>query len=350
MISSEQEKLARTAVDAWMRRQFHEFNARVETPRVPVAELFDLRGRGYIAHPYRAYLEETAARYKIPYDPQKPVLELRDLAVASHPQLVSASEVVDPADALRPYMVTSQQGVQIETGLVGDTTVPFTSATSTPAWLTDETTAVTPSTPTVSAKTLKPKNVAVVVRFSRKFAKQTNADTFVARELLRTIGSELDRVVLQGATGNAEPDGLHEAPDLQIVAGGTLSGASANHMLFLSTDEDAMDESVSFLGTPAVREALQNRERASGSGFIWDNNQVAGRPARVTTNLPAGSLVIGPWPQIYLGIWGGIQVEINPYNPSNTLFQAGIIEARVIVSCDVAVRHANSFVWASSVT
>jgi len=99
-----------------------------------------------------------------------------------------------------------------------------------------------------------------------------------------------------------------------------------------------------------VRRVLQGREGASGNGgFVWQNNQIAGIPAQVTTNLPAGSLVIGPWNRIFVSVWGaGFTLEINPFEPSN--FKSGVIQARIILSCDVAVRQAAAFVWATSVS
>ena len=52
---------------------------------------------------------------------------------------------------------------------------------------------------------------------------------------------------------------------------------------------------------------------------------------------------------VYLGIWGaGFVVEINPDDP--TAFKQGIIQARIIVSCDVAVLQPAGFVVASSIT
>ena len=97
------------------------------------------------------------------------------------------------------------------------------------------------------------------------------AERFVARELLNTIGTAIDKVVLAGATGNNEPDGLLNAPGLQTLSGSSLTGASANAMLQLSADKNASDESISYLATPTVRAALQAREKASGNGFVWDN-------------------------------------------------------------------------------
>lgn len=347
LLPIEQERLVKV-IEARARRRFAQFNENVK-PRVCFAELISNLSRGYTHHPYAAYLEEVAERNKVPYDPNRPFIEFKDLTAAVDMPVISAAEVVDPADMLRPFSVTGQLGIKIETGLVGDTVVPWTSATSPPYWLATEATNVTESQPTLSAKTLKPKTVGVFWEFSRNFAKQANAETFVQRELLGTVGTAVDQVVLAGATANNQPDGLLNASGLQTITGTALTGASANAMLQLSADEDANDDTISYLGTPTVRRILQGREKAAGNGFVWDNNQVAGRPARVTTDLPVGALVCGPWPMIYLGIWGaGFVLEINPYH--STGFKAGIIQARMIVSCDVAVRSANAFVWAISVT
>lgn len=114
-------------------------------------------------------------------------------------------------------------------------------------------------------------------------------------------------------------------------------------------DNNAPDESIAFLAPPTVRELLEARERATGSGFIWDDDKVASRPAFASTAVPSATMIAGAWPELYLGIWGdGIMVEINPYDPSG--FKAGIVQARVMVSCDVAVLHPTAFCAATSVT
>jgi hypothetical protein len=60
-------------------------------------------------------------------------------------------------------------------------------------------------------------------------------------------------------------------------------------------------------------------------------------------------MICGDWSLLYLGIWGqGFVLEINPYDPSG--FKAGLIQGRMIVSCDVAVLHPTAFVVASSIT
>jgi hypothetical protein len=99
-----------------------------------------------------------------------------------------------------------------------------------------------------------------------------------------------------------------------------------------------------------VRETLETRERATGGGrFVWQNDQVADRAAFVSTDVPTATMICGDFSLIYLGIWGaGLVLEINPYEQTN--FRAGIIQARVLVSCDAASVHPSSFIVASSIT
>jgi HK97 family phage major capsid protein len=350
-VSREQERIIRQATDSFLRRTFSTFNANVSKVYLRFADLVNNLSRGLYNHDQSRMLQEAAERHGQPYDATKPFVPFelcRDLTAAVDTNLISAAEVVEPASILKPYSVTAQLGIEIDTGLQGNVVVPWVSTASTGYWLANEASTITETAPVVSAKTLKPKQVGAFCEISRQLALQTNAERFVGPEMLRTVGTLIDQAVLAGATANNQPEGLRNATGLQILTGTSLTGASANSMLQLSADEDAPDDSIAFLGTPTVRKVLQGREKASGNGFVWDDNQVAGRPARVTKDLPAGSLVVGPWPEIYLGIWGGFVLEVNPFG--QTQFRAGVIQCRVLVSCDVAIRNPGAFVWTEGVT
>ncbi|HEX7044490.1 MAG TPA: phage major capsid protein [Burkholderiales bacterium] len=302
----------------------------------------------------RELLEEYAHRAGVPFDPHRPVVPfaaLRALTKASAPAggYVVGTETQNAVDVLRPYSVTARAGIIIETGLVGDQVVPKVTEKSTAQWLDIETQQVTPSAPTLAEVPLTPKMVGDVVRFSRRLATQANAEAFVRRELLRTIGTAIDQAVLNGSGASGEPRGLLQTAGVSTETGTDLGHAGAAAMKRKVADANAPDEAISYIGTPAVRELLETRERAAGSGFVWDNDRVAGRPARVTTDLPAATLVAGAWEAIYLGIWGdGFVLEINPFDPEG--FKIGRIEARVLVACDVAVLHPAAFCKSAAIT
>lgn len=324
-----------------------------DTREFSLARMFAGMRDGHLSGLERELLEQSARDAGQNFDPQRVQVPwkffLRDLTAASASAggyLVGTamSEVVD---ILRPWSVTARAGITIFDGLRESLPIPKVSTKSSGNWLTNEATQVTESTPVLGQTTLQPKLGGGYVELSRQFSLQAAGEQFARMELLRTVGSLLDVAVLNGSGASGQPLGL-----LNTVGIGTQSGTSLAYSGVLNMKEtcataNAVDANIAYIGTPAVRELLEGRERATGSGFIWDNDRVASRPAYVTTDVPASTLICGDWSEIILGLWGsGLQVEVNPY----ANFQAGIIGARIIVGCDVAVKHAASFCVATSVT
>ena len=79
---------------------------------------------------------------------------------------------------------------------------------STPAWLSTEGSQVPPSQTTLAQITITPKTVGAVVNFSRQLSLQANAESFVRRELLRTVATAIDLAVLNGSGAVGQPLGL----------------------------------------------------------------------------------------------------------------------------------------------
>jgi len=301
----------------------------------------------------REVLEEFAHREGLPFDAQRVTLPFslfRDLSkgIASAGGYAVAAETQAAIDILRSFSVTARARITIETGLQGDVVIPKTTVKSTPNWLPTETSTVTPSAPTLGQIACTPKQVGIVINFSRQLSKQANAEGFVRSELMRTIGGAIDLAVING-NGIEQPTGLLLTTDINTESGTSLAQAGIVSMKRKVSDSNAPDESISFIGTPSVRELLEARERSTGSGFIWDDDKVAGRPGYVTTDMPASTMICGAWPLVWLGIWGsGFVIEVNPYD--TTGFKSGQISARILVSLDIAVLHPSAFCKAESIT
>lgn len=329
---------------------------REAAPRVRLARLLDDLARGHVHGADREALQEFAHQAGVPFDPHRPsipfaALAQRDLAAgdaAAGGYLVSA-ETAAALDLLRPWSVTARAGIEVVTGLVGDQVVPRVAATSTPYWLSTEASAPSASQPTLAQAVLRPKTVGGLIQLSRQLALQTSAEAFVRRELLRTLGTAIDQAVLAGTGASGQPTGIVNTAGIGTQSGTGLSHSGVCAMAEAVAAAHAPDAQIAFLATPAVRRLLQTRERAAGSGFVWDRDQVASRPAYASTDVPSATLLCGAWPLILLGVWGpGVVVEVNPYEATG--FRAGIIQARLLVSCDVAVRHPAAFCVATSVT
>ena len=334
---------------SWLERQ--EELRKPKNPRLSLSRAVMSLAHGKLDGEDREVLEETARRNNLPFDLQRPYIAFRDLvaAVGSAGGYLRPTEVREAVDILRPWSVTTKAGMIVESGLVGDVAFPKVTQKTTPAWVPNESAQVTPSQPTLAQVALSPKTVANVVVFSRQLAKQTNASRVVGRELLRTLGTSVDQAVLSGSGASGQPTGLLNTAGVQTQTGTTLNAGVAT-MKRKSAEANVTDEAISYLSTPAVRELLEGRERATGGGrFVWDKDQVADRAAYVSTDVPTATMICGDWSLIYIGIWGeGFVLEVNPFDPTG--FKTGTIQARMLVTCDVAVLHPSAFVVASSIT
>lgn len=324
-------------------------------PQINLARLISDLGAGQVYGEDREALEEFAHRAGIGrIDPHRPFVPFsaltRDIQKGGSGGYLVGTNTPEAVDILRPWSVTARAGIQIETGLKGDQAAPRITGTTTAYWLADEVSEATDSDFTVGQIALTPHTASVVCAFSRQLARQTNINAGVEREMLRTLGTAVDQAVLSGTGASGQPTGIINTAGIGTQSGTSLDYEGVCAMKQSVAEANAPDESIAFIGTPAVRALLENRERAAtGNGFIWDADRVASRPAYASTDIPTDSLICGAWDSVYVGIWGdGFIVEVNPHDPTG--FKSGQIRARILLSLDVAVRHAAAINVASSIT
>lgn len=301
-------------------------------------------------------LQEFAHQAGIEHpDGRRPMIPFDELArdltvdIAGVGGFLVGGQNQDVLDILRPWSVVARAGIQLLTNLTGDVSVPKVTGKATPKWLETETAEVPTSTPALQEIALTPKTVGILIQLSRRLMLQTDGEKFARRELLRSVGTAIDQACINGSGADGEPLGLLDTPGVNTEPGAAFSHASAAAMKRVVAAADASDEEISFLSTPAVRELLETRERASGSGYIWDHDHVASRPGFVSTDVPSDTLIAGAWPRLLLGLWGrGITLEVNPFDA--TAFKRGGISVRALVSVDVGVLHPAAFALSVSIT
>lgn len=303
----------------------------------------------------REMLEEVARIAGTPFDPSRVVIPFglfaRDLTSASALSggYLVGTETGEALDVLRPWSVTARAGITVLENLRGNQVLPRTTTKATPVWLSTEGSQATPSTPSLGAMALTPKTAGAGIKFSRQLSLQAAAENYVRRELLRTVATAVDQAVLTGTGAAGQPTGLLNSAGLLTQSGTSLGWTGVLNMKQQCASANAADASLAFLTTPEVRELLEARERAAGSGFVWEDESVASRPAYASTDVPAATMICGDWSDVLFGLWGqGFVFEVNPFDPAG--FKVGIIEARVLVSCDVAIGHPTSWCVATSIT
>ncbi len=220
------------------------------------------------------------------------------------------------------------------------------SSGATAAWLSAETSNAPNSQPTLGLVAATPKTVGVYMPYSRLLKLQTGLDSALSTDCLRAVDAALSAAVLAGTGTAGQPLGLINTSGVQTQSGTTLGQAEVSTMKKLCADLNAPEGSFAFVANPGVRQILEGRERAAGNGYVWENERVVGRPAYVSTAMPAASMVCGPWSEVSILVWGGMTVEINPFQN----FQFGGEAARLLFSFDVVAKEPRVFCVASAIT
>ena len=315
------------------------------------------RPAGRMDGPDREFLERSASLVGRTFDSQRVFIPWaalkRDLTVANASAagyLVGLSYGA-AADVLRGWSVTAGAGITfVDATGSGGHMIPRVTTAPTVHALPAEGTTITESTPVLGQVAIAPKSLGAFVDVSRQLALQANAEQFVRMILLGALGQFLDEQVLQGDGSSGELLGLFNTTGLQTQSGTSLALAGVTTMKKLSSEAGARDEDLAFVSTPAVRQLLEVREKASGNGgFVWQGGMVADRPAHASNDCPAASMVCGPWSQVVLALFSpGVTLEVNPYEQSK--FKQGIIEARVVLDADMGVIRPSAFVKSESIT
>lgn len=294
-------------------------------------------------------LESAAAEAGQPFDRNRVYIPLdllrRDLnaTVASEGGYLKQTQIQSPVDILRPFSVTMRAGVTALPGLVGTVPIPKTTAGSTGYWLSESGT-ITASQPVVTSVSLSPKMCGAFTKYSRLLQLQSVVENMLRLDLLRTIGTLIDKAVLNGG-GGTEPTGLLNTAGVGAQSGTSLAWAGILNMESQCATNNG--EPAAWIAPPAVRKLLKAREVAAGSGMIWTGDSMNGKSALATTEMPAATLATGAWASMVLGMWGdGVFVEVDP----STGFKSGIYAMRVLAGLDVGVLDPAAFSVATIIT
>lgn len=261
-------------------------------------------------------------------------------------------------DLLRPRSRVIRAGATVLTGLTGNVAIPRQTAAASAYWIAENDEITAPSQPAVDQVTLTPKTVGAYTELSRKLLLQSSVGIadFVSSDLLAVLALAVDSAALAG-TGGGQPTGLLGTSGVQsqTIAGAKPTWAEVVGMgtkIGIATDNAG---SAAFMVTSKTRGDLMQVEKATGSGvYVWDSQSlndadgtVGGLRAMVSNNLPqtlgTGSnehaLLCGIWSDLIVGMWGNVDLLVDPYSKSTS----GALRITAFQDVDVAVRHAESF-------
>ncbi len=249
-------------------------------------------------------------------------------------------------DLLRNRMVLMQLGATTLTDLTGNIAIPRQSGAATGYWLDTEGGDIpTEGLPNIDQVGLTPKNVGAFTEMTRSLLKQSSIDVenFIRADLARVLALTIDLAGLYGTGANGQPTGIASQSAINTV---DFAGVNPNWAEVVQMETEVAVDNADFGSTAyamgaTMRGHLKSTEKFSNGGKeIWgDGNMVNGYDALVSNQIPAGDMMFGNWADVLIGMWGGLDMLVNPYSGD----KAGTVRVTAFQSVDVAVRHPESF-------
>jgi len=269
-------------------------------------------------------------------------------------------------DALRANLVISGLGARMMQGLKGDVAIPALNAKTAVGFVAENNAPGSEGAPSFRQVTMSPKTLVQHVDIGRKLMMQSDpsVEQIIRDDMTRQFAAKIDQVAIQGG-GSNEPTGILGTNGIGSVAQGTNGGAITFASLVALEREVAIDNALAgnlaYLTNPKVVAAMRQTPRQAsgveGNFILNDSNTLLGYNVASTTLVPSdldkgtssgvcSAVVFGNFADLMIGMFGGLDVLIDPYSLSTT----GAVRVAMYQDIDVAVRHAESFAAIQDVT
>lgn len=261
-------------------------------------------------------------------------------------------------DLLRNKLAINQLGATILGGLNGNVAIPKQTGSATAYWVA-ESSAPTESQQTIGQVTLTPKTVGAFTDFSRRLLLQSSVDVeaMVRNDLAAVLALAIDLAAINGSGASNEPTGILNTAGIGSVAGGT-NGAVVNwaNIIDLETAVSIANADIGNLSylTNAKQRGVM-KKTAIETGYpdkIWNSgatplngyncavsNQVPSNLIKGSSGSVCSAILFGNWSDLIIGMWGGLDLMVDPYTNSTS----GTVRIVALQDVDVAVRNAVSF-------
>lgn len=254
-------------------------------------------------------------------------------------------------DLLRNKMVVANLGATMLTGLRGNVAIPRQASAGTAYWIATEGNAPTESQQTLDQVALSPKTLGAYTEYTRQLVLQSSVDieAFVRNDLASVLAIAIDLAALYGSNASGQPKGIVNQTGVLLAAAGLTEFAAATPTFAEVVEmESAIDTNNALLGSlaylthPTTRGGMKTKSVDTGSGrFVWEGETVNGYRAVASSQVTSGGVFFANWSDLLIGMWGGLDITVDPYSLSTS----GGVRVVALQSVDVAVRQPKSFAY-----
>jgi len=255
----------------------------------------------------------------------------------------------DFIDVLRNASSVMQAGATMLSGLKGNVTIPKKTAASSAGWISTEGGAASESEFTDGSVTMTPKTLGAFTDLTRLMMMQSSPDieALVRDDLSRAIALAIDLGALQGSGSSGQPTGIKNVSGVNKPSSFAAVNPTFAEVVALETfvaEDNALLGNLAYILPAGMYGALKTTAKASGQGlFVVEQpgNTINGYRAIVSNQVTSGDLFFGNFADLLIGMYGGLDILVDPYSASST----GNVRIRAMQTVDVAVRNAVSFAF-----
>ena len=256
---------------------------------------------------------------------------------------------------LRGAMLGEKLGVKYLNGLQGQVSIVTGGADA--AWVAEEG-AASAAKPAYAKATLSPKRLQVLqgVTYDLLHQSTKDVDRLIMDDMVKAHAAKLDAAIFAGSGSSGEPTGVLNASGINTIYTNDSSHAAAvtyAKLVDMETevgiDNGLLDETLAYVVNAKIQGKLKTIPQIAGYPYyLMNDGKVNGYPCFMTNAIPTAtfsgtancsSALFGPWSQVLVGGWGGLQFIVDPYTAKNK----GVLEITAIAYHDVLVRHAAAF-------
>jgi len=253
----------------------------------------------------------------------------------------------DFIDALRNQSSVMSAGARMLGGLSGDVKIPKKTAASSANWINGEGVAAAESEMTIGNVSLSPKTLGAFTDVTRQLLIQSSLDveSLIRDDLTKAMAIAIDKAGLEGTGSSGQPTGILSTTGVNTVTAFGAAAPTFAEAISLETavaEDNALNGNLSYILPASMAGALKGTATDTGSGrFVLQGGQINGYNAIVSNQCTAGNMYFGNFDDLLIGMFGGLDLVVDPYTASTT----GTVRVVALQSVDVAVRHATSFAF-----
>jgi HK97 family phage major capsid protein/HK97 family phage prohead protease len=254
----------------------------------------------------------------------------------------------DFIDVLRNASSVMQAGATMLTGLVGDVKIPRKTAASTAGWISTEGGAAAESEPTFGQVTMSPKTLGAFTDITRLMLLQSSLDieALIRNDLSVGLALAIDNGGLQGSGASGQPLGIKNTVGINAptaFAGANPTFAEVVAMETAVAEDNALMGNLAYILPASMYGALKTALKDAGSGqfVVGPDGTMNGYRTIVSNQVVSGDLYFGNFSDLLIGMYGGLDITVDPYTASTS----GTVRIVALQTVDVAVRHAVSFAY-----